>query len=469
MLAVAWIVPLPAALAASPEPAVLRISLESEPTSLDWTKPGGSADRFIHSFIMRGMMKLDASGSPVCDLCRAHAVSEDGLLHSFELEEQVNWSNGEPLLAEHFVDSLKRSAAFRRLGAGARAAGPRRVEIRLAKPSGALIHFLTKTESFPIRRKGPRSVLGPYQLVEWVRGKRLVLEANAAYPGARPAFRVDFTIGTHGDLMKRFRGGRLDILMNPTTAELMDLQGSTVQVSTQLATRILYFNARKGLSADASFRRAVFFALDRAQLPGILGNGERAAAGLLPPGIPGNRELPLVSHDPARARAERARIAGAGQSLSLRLLSRAGAADTGVARWIVDSLAPLGIQVVVSALGPKPFERAFRGGEFDLAVDVRNLRTAAALELLADFGSESSANPGRWAHVGFDSLLSRLQAGAGDAAALVEELTRILEAQETAVVPLSHPAMVFLLGPMVESFATTPFGDPDLLRIRLKR
>src|SRR5438046_2139176 len=43
------------------EPPVLRISAESEPLTLDWNQVRSSADRFIASFLMRGLLKYNSA------------------------------------------------------------------------------------------------------------------------------------------------------------------------------------------------------------------------------------------------------------------------------------------------------------------------------------------------------------------------------------------------------------------------
>src|SRR4051812_45814059 len=45
------------------EPPVLRASLDSEPLLLDWNQHRSATDRYIVSFLMRGLLKYDAANA----------------------------------------------------------------------------------------------------------------------------------------------------------------------------------------------------------------------------------------------------------------------------------------------------------------------------------------------------------------------------------------------------------------------
>src|SRR3954452_13787424 len=76
------------------EPPVLRLSMETEPVTLDWNNARSPMDRFIVSFLMRGLMKYDDKANPVCDLCENFNVSPDGKVYRFDLKTDVKWSDG---------------------------------------------------------------------------------------------------------------------------------------------------------------------------------------------------------------------------------------------------------------------------------------------------------------------------------------------------------------------------------------
>ena len=487
-----------AALACAPalaEPPVLRVSLESEPLTLDWQAARTPVDRFLVSFLMRGLLRYDEQAKPVCDLCRSYSVMPDGKTYRFELREDLAWSDGAPLEAEQFVLGFRRlvdpeqnlpDAEDYRVIAGARQSGrfdprklevvaesPARLRITLTEPSAIFPHLLTRTAAFPIRKdhgKGVQvasPVLGAYQLAAWEKGKRIVVEGNPRYALPRPVYRVDFHLGAHADQVKRFRSGKLDILANPSMDDLLQIQGKNLQVSPYWATRMLVFNTSRPAASDAAVRRAVLYGVDRAKLPARLQSGERSATGVIPPGLPGHRQLPLATPDAQRALKERARDPRS--EITLQLVAREGLQERKLVSWLEAEISPLKLRLQPRWLGPEAHLEALSRGDFDLALLTWSFTLATPLDLLRSFRTGAPRNLARWTSVAYDALLSQLigQHAVPDYAQLTDEITRLIEVQEAVVLPLGYPTQPFLLGRRVKAFAVTPFGDPDLVKIKL--
>lgn len=503
------------------EPNVLRASLEGEPSTLDWNAYRTPSDRFVLGFLMRGLLKYDSSGAIHCDLCKSYEVSPDGKVFEFELKPEEVWSDGVALEAQHFVDSFRRllNPAHKLKGArdfqviqGARqgppgamqssvkpwdsrkpwdpaklavhAEGKQKLRIVLEGPSALFIHYLTTIASYPIRKEflgTPRGkwnpdpektpFIGPYRLAEWSPGKYLVIEGSPSFKGTRPVYRVQFALGSHSEMVKQYLKARLDILANPTTEDLLKLTGNKLQVSPYWATRNLLINSKREPLKSLSFRKAMLLSLDRENLPSFLRNGERRVTGLVPPGLPGYRDLPLATADLEKAREERSRAVPGAKPVVLRLLLRDFEADKAVARWLEERLAKLQIQLKIQAVSEAPYYRALERGEFDLALNTWAFGIANPVEILRSFQTGALENWTGWTHVGFDSLLEQLlsESKPDEMLRWVDKLTQVLEIQEAIVIPLGYPTQPFLLGPHVTSFAVTPFGDPDLIRIQVHR
>lgn len=474
------------------EPPVLRVSSDTEPLTLDWNAVRTSADRFIASFLMRGLLKYDEGNKIVCDLCKTYSVSPDGKTLRFELKAGETWSDGVKLEAQHFVDSFHRllnpSNGFKaaedfREVSGVRADGATKLEITLSRPLAAFPHLLTTEAVYPIRKElfknahdsgenhASTAVLGPYQLAAWEHGKRVVIEGNPTFKGERPVYRVDFVLGTHAQLLAKFKAGKLDILSNPTDDDLIKLPGSRLQVNPYWATRGLFFNVRRAPALDLNLRKAVLYALERDTLPAFLRNGERRVTGLIPPGLQGYRDLPLATANLDEAKRARALVKTPSRKpLQLTLLLRDLDADRRVADWISAALDKIHVVIKRETVAPARFPTALEQGDFDLALQTWTFDTATPVELLRSFETRSQQNRGGWTNVGFDALLGELMAeqNAAHAAALVDQLTQLVEIKDVAAVPLGYPTQPFILGPRVVSFAVTPFGDPDLIKIQLR-
>ncbi len=464
------------------EPPILRLAMEREPATLDWHAAQTEEDRYLISFFMRGLLKYDGSGTPVCDLCSSYETKNNGTKYVFRLRADTRWSDGVELEASHFVDAFKRlldpknrfpaSGDFSMIlgPSGARSAiratSAQTLEFELSNPSALFPHLLTSVAAFPIRREirpgkahATQAVLGPYFLGDWERGKKIVIEGNPEFSGIRPVYRVDFFVGSHPEQVEKYRHGRVDILPNPSTEDLLQLQPRNLVVSSYWSSRVLSFNLKSPQSKNPALRRAILRALDRESLPAVLKNGEKRTTGLIPPGIPGYRELPLVSADPAIAKTERARLGGT--PITLTLIAEDRRPNHLVVQWLQDRLKVLDLRVDARLLAVAEFKKIMRSGAYDVALQTHTLSLATPVELLKTWTG---------IHPGYDSLFESFlkETRPDESQKNLDRMTQIAETEEVLAIPLGFPTQPFLLGPRVNRFGMTPFGDPDLVKIELK-
>lgn len=460
------------------EPPVLRTALEREPATLDWSVSRDGVERFLASFLMRGMLKHGPGGKLECDLCETWDTQDQGRTLRFTLKSGVQWSDGVPLTPQHFLDEWARLGEQSQLSGSPTASG-RQITIKLTEASALYPHRLTQVRYFPVRKEllkpsGDRGVthaeqatLGPYVLAEWSRGKRLVLEGNPKYEGERPVYRVDFTLGTREQQLNGFRSGRLDLLIAPTAEDMMALQGksqSHVQVSPYWATRVIQLNTRHASLAKREVRRGLLLATERAALPAWLKSGERAGSGLVPPGLPGSRTIPRVNTDLGQAKALLASLP------PLELIGGQSRAERTLGQALTESYLKSGITVKYVALPEGERIERVRRHRYDLALETLRLQSSSPLEWLETWLSDSPDNSGGFTSVPYDSRVRELirSPESPHFAQWLDEALQTLEAEEVAVIPLSHPSLPFLLGHRVVNFGVTPFGDPDLVRIKMK-
>ena len=55
------------------------------------------------TMIISGLMELDANGNPLPDMAESYEMSDDGLVYTFKIRDDANWSNGDPVTANDFV------------------------------------------------------------------------------------------------------------------------------------------------------------------------------------------------------------------------------------------------------------------------------------------------------------------------------------------------------------------------------
>ena len=59
-----------------------------------------SADRDVNRLIFSSLIKFDSKGLPTADLAEVWGISYDGLTYNFEIRENANWHDGNPVTAE---------------------------------------------------------------------------------------------------------------------------------------------------------------------------------------------------------------------------------------------------------------------------------------------------------------------------------------------------------------------------------
>jgi peptide/nickel transport system substrate-binding protein len=282
----------------------------------------------------------------------APTISDDGKTYTFRLRSGFRFSDGSPLRASAFARAINRVLApamnspgvhYARdiVGAGRVLAGKatnasgvvargNTLVIRLTRPTPDFPHrtastfFCAVPPSLPIDPEGVGvyHAAGPYHVVEYRRGERVVIQRNRFYGGRRPhhvdGFDVDLRAPSPQDVLRRVDRGEADwghtlagIYFDPALGlvEKYGLNRSRLRLRPGLTLRMLAFNSSRPLFRDnAQLRRAVNFALNRRAVSTISGGqyASRPSDQYLPTIMPGFKNAdvyPLERPDLQRARA----------------------------------------------------------------------------------------------------------------------------------------------------------------------
>ena len=87
----------------------LNIMLETPVESLDPQQATDGTSFEVIADYTDGLMQMDAEGAPVEALAESYELSEDGLTWTFQIRDDANWSNGEPVTANDFVFAWQRA------------------------------------------------------------------------------------------------------------------------------------------------------------------------------------------------------------------------------------------------------------------------------------------------------------------------------------------------------------------------
>lgn len=308
---------------------------------------------------------------------------------------------------------------------------------------------------------------GPYKLVEFVPGDRIVLRRNDAYWGERPRWQnVIFRIVT-GDAPRvaALLSGDLDVIENVPTGSVQRLrQDGRVRLTTVVSNRIMYIHLdsdraqspfvrdRAGNPApnhlrDVRVRRAISTAIDRQALVQRIMDGEGVPAGQLVPegyfGYVPSLAAPRGDRDEARRLLAEAGIPD-GFRLTFHAPNDRYPNDEQVAVAIASMLSRAGIETQVVALPASVYFTRASNLEFSFILGGAAAETGEASgtlrPLLATFNTQrgaGSGNRGRYSNARFDALLDRALATVDDQARerLLREATEI-GIGELGVIPL---------------------------------
>jgi len=248
----------------------------------------------IFTALYEGLFAYDAAGlAPMEAAVRSWKKSKDGLVYTFTIRDDAAWSDGSPLLAEHFrsawIRILKLNAQYAaffdvisgahdfRLGItkdenslGIRAESAKTLVVSLNRPTAYFTRLLCHHSFSPIHpsmladdagawaERIPYPVNGPYRFVAFENG-RLSLEKNPHYWDKRSVSMEKLTMLFTDDdqaATRMFNSEEAHWLAGPGDYDGLFLQ-EAIQANPIFSTHYWYFNCRKEPWNKESVRRAL--------------------------------------------------------------------------------------------------------------------------------------------------------------------------------------------------------------------
>ena len=373
----------------------------ADPTTLDPHKVSGDWEYHIVEAMMVGLTAQDAAGRTMPGMATRWETSPDGLVWTFHLRDAL-WSDGAPVTADDFVFGLRREMDPKTAGVqasqiyaiknaqgvnagklpvtalGVRAVDPKTVEITLEHPWPILPNYAVGPLMFP----APRHVVekwgdawvtpghyvgnGPYSLVSWTIGDKIVLKKNPLYYEA-PKVCIDrITYYPTTDVVsaeRRVKRGELDIsngIASNRVAFLRrpDQMPAYVRVYPFVGNVFTIFNVKDvPVLKDRRVRQAIAMSIDREFITGkLLRGGQTAAYGYVPPGMVDYDSAPRVywaGWSLARRQAEARRLLleagyGPGHRLKVEAKYRMGSDPALSMTAIQADLAAVGVRVTLA-------------------------------------------------------------------------------------------------------------------------
>ncbi|HEY7471985.1 MAG TPA: ABC transporter substrate-binding protein [Gemmatimonadota bacterium] len=385
---------------------ILHLSIGPDPASMD---PIQAVDVYrgqLVVYMYDGLVRYE-EGGPQPNLASSWDVSDDGLVYTFHLRDDVTFHNGRKFAADDVRYSFERALrpesqspltwVFDFIAgsdamvegeadslSGLRVIDPTTVEITLEQPFAPFLllmampaaHVVPREE---IEQKGAQFSeapvgTGPWVFESWAHDDVIRLTANPRYHLGRPKMDgIEIRmIPETTTVIAEFERGNLDqVDLNEFPAPEFERFSSDPEWSPYihqrpaLITYYLALNNQKPKFRDPRVRRALNFAVDVASIADVVYPGEVVLShGPIPPGVPGYREngRPYGFHpDSARALL---RAAGA-EGLTFDVYFRSLAINQRFLEAVQANLADVGVTMNLQQRDWTAVRQAMQRGELD--------------------------------------------------------------------------------------------------------
>jgi oligopeptide transport system substrate-binding protein len=478
-----------------------------DPYSLDPATIDGDATSLSYAIqIFSGLVRFDDNLEIVPDIAGDWQISDDGLVYTFYLRDDVFFQNGQAVTAEDFKYSWERACrpvtgsqtVATYLGdivgadkvlageeeeiSGIEVIGDYTLKVTIDEPRSYFLSKLTFVTAFVVNRNNVESGKdwwrypdgsGPFKLKQWQQGSLLVLEKNDYYHPESSFSGVEL-VNYHlwaGRPMDLYETGQIDVAQvgQAYIDKITDPRGDFYQELTvfpQLNVTYVGFNCQKPPFDDANIRRAFSMAIDKDKLVSLsFEDSVVRADGILPVGMPGfNEDLSRIEYNVEKARELIAESEYGGVSnlppITITTGGWGGQIETQLEAIINEWRINLGVEVEVRQLEPEKYiyelmqekdEMFYWGWSADYP------HPQNFLEVLFATGSEY--NIGEYSNPEVDGLLQMAGQEQDSKASL--ELYRQVEqmlVDDAACIPLWYGKDYVLIKPYVSGYRLNPLG-----------
>jgi peptide/nickel transport system substrate-binding protein len=304
----------------------LRLAIGGE--SEDGYDPTLGWGRYGAPLFQSTLLRRDANLEIINDLATGYEVSDDGLVWTVTIRDDVTFSDGEPLTAEDVAYTFTKAGEQGGLTDltvldQAVAVDDTTVQLRLKQPQSTFINRLITLGIVPQHAHGDgygRNPIGsgPYVMERWDEGQQLVVRRNENYYGQKPAFeRVVFLFTEEDGNLAAARAGQVQVAVVPQALAVETIPGMRLVAVESVDNRgIMFPYSREGgetdedgnpignnVTSDLAIRQAINYAVDRqALVDGILEGYGSPASGPVD-GLPWwEPDSAITDADPERAR-----------------------------------------------------------------------------------------------------------------------------------------------------------------------
>ena len=492
--------------------------LWADPPTLDPHLTSDTTSSGVVVEIFGGLVTFDTDLNLVPDLAESFKISDDSLTYTFVIRDTAVFHNGKPVSSSDIKWSLERAVnpdtaspvAETYLGdiigvedvlngvtdeiSGVAVIDDKTIQIKIDSPKAYFLQKLTYPTAYVLDRENVESGgrnwtddpngTGPFKLIEYRIGERLILERHDSYHlGAAGLKRIQMNLAG-GSSMAMYENDEIDI----TGVGLFDLErikdpsdplhSDLLVANPSFSISYVGFNAQEPPFDDPKFRQALNHAVNKELIAKeVLADLVVPAYGILPPGFPGhNEKLDGLRYDPVLAK---------------KLLSESAYADPSSRPRIIVTIPGSGgtpnldLEVIINMwqdeLGVEVEIQQVEWATYLRDLDRQKFQAYAGLGWEADypdpqdfldilFHTESENNNGAYSNAEVDSILEAARVEVD----VVKRMDLYRQAEELIVADAPWLPLWFagerhlLIKPHVKGYVVTPMIVPKMRHVYIE-
>ena len=311
----------------TPEENAITVNIVNEPPEMFTVTTTDTVSFSVIRHVIENLVTLDENDLVVPGVAKDWTITPDGLVYTFNLREDMKWTNGEPVTANDFVFAwtsiltpefasdyayfgyiLKNGLAYNngevgKEEIGVKALSDYQLEVTLENPTPYALNTFAFGVLAPVNEKAYNEFgtaygtdfdkmvyNGPYKMTSWEHESKIVLEKNPDYYDADKIEleKINMVMITDTNAaLNAFKAGEVDVTtVNGEQAEMMKTENYPVITYDDGSVFYLEYNMTDKFLQNANLRKALTYAVDsQIFVDSIVKNSSKAAVAFTPPTI----------------------------------------------------------------------------------------------------------------------------------------------------------------------------------------
>ncbi|RAP76311.1 peptide ABC transporter substrate-binding protein [Paenibacillus montanisoli] len=508
-----------------------RMNLTTEPPSLDVSQAQDQVSFTVLTGLFEGLTRLDATGKVVPGVAEKWEVSDDSKKYTFHLRSDAKWSNGDPVTAQDFEYSWKRTLDpnlnppapyayqlyYIKNGAkyntkdgvtdaaqlGVKAIDEKTLEVELENPTPYFLNLTAFFTLYPIHKSAQTNANwaaeakdyisnGPFKMSAWKHGDSLELVPNENYwaKDEIKLSKVKFSMVADANTeLSMYQTGKLDWTGKPTgdiPVEQLDKfrkeNNKELQIKGVASTYYYNFNNEKKPFNNVKVRKALSMAINRTDIvEKVTKAGQVPAYGFVSTGIFGvaGEYRSEVKDDYFKedvAEAKKLLAEGLQEEGMTEMPEFTLSFNEGLHKTVAEAIANmwkenLGVNVKLEVQEWKVFLKNRQSLNYDIARAGWGADYNDPMTFIDMFTTGGGNNDIGFKNTEYDALVKEAYA-TNDQKARVDAMAKaekILIGDNQAIMPIYYYTSAQLIKPYVKNYSVDFSGNLDYSRITIEK